>query len=49
METEREKDRGEYWEEPSTLELDLAYVWGWWLIIKEKVKDIYYESTKFFK
>ncbi len=46
METEREKDRGEHWEGPSTLEVDLRDVWGWWLKIKEKVKDIYYEIAK---
>jgi hypothetical protein len=46
MNTEDEIFRGEYWEEPIVVECNVVKVWGFLVMIKEKIKDFIYEISK---
>jgi len=47
VDTERERDRGEHWEDEGIyINFDLIKVWEVLKVVKEKIKDIIYELSK---
>jgi hypothetical protein len=47
LETERERERGESWEdEGRTIEVDIRDLWGWLKATREFIKDQLYEIFK---
>lgn len=46
MDTERERERGEHWEDEGWfISFDIRDVIGFFINVKEKLKDIIYEIT----
>jgi hypothetical protein len=47
MDSENEKIRGEHWEDKGAIiNFDILKVWKFLKVIKEKIKDMFYEFSK---